>query len=100
MSPSEFETVPFAEGLLQGSKKHPDRDCIVVGDDRVTYRELEARGWKQDARGWSPEWYSRLGSNGERAQRTMRSAESALQITRLAPPLTIPVPRTRREPRG
>ncbi len=43
MSPPEFETVPFAEALLRGAKKHPDRDCIVVGDDRVTYGALEAR---------------------------------------------------------
>ena len=43
MSPPEFKTVPFAEALLRGSRKHPDRDCIVIGDDRVTYGALEAR---------------------------------------------------------
>ena len=43
MSPAEFETIPFAEVLLRGSRRHPDRDCIVVGNDRVTYGELEAQ---------------------------------------------------------
>ena len=43
MSLPEFETVPFAEVLLRGSRQHPDRDCIVVGNDRVTYGELEAQ---------------------------------------------------------
>ena len=43
MSLPEFETVPFAEVLLRGSRRHPDRDCIVVGNDRVTYGELEAQ---------------------------------------------------------
>ena len=46
MSPPEFKTVPFAEALLRGSRKHPDRDCIVIGDDRVTYGALEARARK------------------------------------------------------
>ncbi len=43
MSASEFETIPFAEVLLRGSARHPDRDCIVIDDQRVTYSELEAR---------------------------------------------------------
>ncbi len=43
MSPADFETIPLAEVLLRGSRRHPDRDCIVVGDQRVTYAELEAR---------------------------------------------------------
>ena len=43
MSPDDFETVPLAEVLLRGSRRHPDRDCIVVGDERVTYSELAAR---------------------------------------------------------
>ena len=43
MSVSEFETVPFAEVLLRGARRHPDRDCIVVSDDRVSYGELAAR---------------------------------------------------------
>mgnify|MGYP003322538062 FL=1 len=43
MSPADFETIPFAEVLLRGSRRHPDRDCIVVGNDRVTYGELEAQ---------------------------------------------------------
>ena len=42
MSQPEFETIPFAEVLLRGSRQHPDRDCIVVGDDRATYAELQA----------------------------------------------------------
>ena len=43
MSQPEFETIPFAEVLLRGSRQHPDRDCIVVGDERATYAELEAQ---------------------------------------------------------
>jgi len=43
LSQPEFETIPFAEVLLRGSRQHPDRDCIVVGDDRATYAELAAR---------------------------------------------------------
>ena len=43
MSQPEFETIPFAEVLLRGSRLHPDRDCIVVGDERSTYAELEAQ---------------------------------------------------------
>jgi len=43
LSQPKFETIPFAEVLLRGSRKHPDRDCIVVGDDRATYAELEAQ---------------------------------------------------------
>ena len=43
MSQPEFETIPFAEVLLRGSRQHPNRDCIVVGDDRATYAELAAR---------------------------------------------------------
>ena len=40
---AEFETVPFAEVLIRGARRHPDRDCIVVSDERVTYGELAAR---------------------------------------------------------
>mgnify|MGYP001324684023 FL=1 len=43
MSQPEFETIPFAEVLLRGSRQHPDRDCIVVGNERATYAELEAQ---------------------------------------------------------
>ena len=43
MSQPEFETAPFAEVLLRGSRRHPDRDCIVVSDKRVTYGEFEAQ---------------------------------------------------------
>lgn len=43
MSPPEFETIPFASALLRGAAAHPDRDCIVVSNDRVTYGALEAR---------------------------------------------------------
>ncbi len=43
MSLADFETIPFAEALLRGSRQHPDRNCIVVGDDRVTYGELEVQ---------------------------------------------------------
>ena len=43
MSQPEFETAPFAEVLLRGSRRHPDRDCIIVSDKRVTYGELEAQ---------------------------------------------------------
>ena len=43
LSPADFETIPFAEVLLRGASRHPDRDCIVVGDERVTYAELEAQ---------------------------------------------------------
>ena len=43
MSLADFETIPFGEVLLRGSRQHPDRDCIVVGDNRVTYGELGAQ---------------------------------------------------------
>jgi len=43
LSAPAFETVPLAEALLRGSAKHPDHDCIVIDDQRVTYSELEAR---------------------------------------------------------
>ncbi|HAU13779.1 MAG TPA: hypothetical protein DCS92_08725, partial [Gammaproteobacteria bacterium] len=43
MSLPDFETIPLAEALLRGSRQHPDRNCIVVGDDRVTYGELEVQ---------------------------------------------------------
>ena len=43
MSLPEFETLPFVEVLLRATRRHPDRDCIVVGDERVTYAELEGR---------------------------------------------------------
>lgn len=41
MSLADFETIPFAEALLRDSRKDPDRNCIVVGDERVTYGDLE-----------------------------------------------------------
>jgi len=43
LSPPEFETIPFASALMRGAAAHPDRDCIVVSNDRVTYGALEAR---------------------------------------------------------
>lgn len=43
MSWLEFETIPFAEALLRGAEVHPDRDCIVVSNGRVTCGALEAR---------------------------------------------------------
>jgi len=46
LSLPEFETLPLAEVLLRGARRHPDRDCIVVGDERVTYAELEERAWR------------------------------------------------------
>lgn len=39
----EFETSPFTEALLRGSANHPDRDCVVVSNDRATYGELATR---------------------------------------------------------
>lgn len=39
----DFTIAPFADALLRGALTHPDRDCIVVDNDRVTYSELEAR---------------------------------------------------------
>ena len=39
----KFETTPFADALLRGSATHPDRDCIVVSNDRATYGELATR---------------------------------------------------------
>ncbi|MGI9325745.1 MAG: class I adenylate-forming enzyme family protein [Pseudomonadales bacterium] len=40
---SEIATYPLAELLLRGSAKHPERDCIVLVNERATYGELEAR---------------------------------------------------------
>lgn len=40
---SEIAIYPLAELLLRGATKHPDRDCIVLVDERATYGELEAR---------------------------------------------------------
>ncbi|MGI9623186.1 MAG: class I adenylate-forming enzyme family protein [Acidimicrobiales bacterium] len=40
---TEFETIPLAEALLRGAAEHPERDCIVLTDDRVTYGELVDR---------------------------------------------------------
>ena len=37
------ETTPLADALLRGSATHPDRDCIVVSNDRATYGELATR---------------------------------------------------------
>ena len=39
----DIEPLPLAELLLHGAAAHPDRDCIVLPDERVTYGELEAR---------------------------------------------------------
>ena len=39
----EFETSPFTKALLRGSANHPDRDCVVVSNDRATYGELATR---------------------------------------------------------
>jgi len=35
-------TYPLGELLLRGAAEHPDRDCIVLTDERATYGELEA----------------------------------------------------------
>jgi len=43
LSSLEFTTSLFAEALLRGAAQHPDRDCIVVSDQRVTYAEQEAQ---------------------------------------------------------
>ena len=43
LSSLEFTTSPFAEALLCGAAKHPERDCIVVSDQRVTYAEQATR---------------------------------------------------------
>jgi fatty-acyl-CoA synthase len=40
---TDFHTVPLAEALLEGARSHPDRDCIVLVDERVTYGELADR---------------------------------------------------------
>lgn len=40
---TEFQTVPLAEALLRGAAANPDRDCIVLMDERVTYAELVDR---------------------------------------------------------
>jgi crotonobetaine/carnitine-CoA ligase len=36
-SMSDTATYPLAELLLRGAAKHPDRDCIVLIDERATY---------------------------------------------------------------
>lgn len=41
--PTVFHTIPFAETLLRGAQSHPERDCIVLLDERVTYGELAQR---------------------------------------------------------
>ena len=33
----DFTIATFADALLRGALTHPDRDCIVVDNDRVTY---------------------------------------------------------------
>lgn len=35
--------LPLAESLLDGAQHHPDRDCIVLVDERATYGQLAAR---------------------------------------------------------
>ncbi len=35
--------IPLAGLLQRGAQRHPDRDCIVLVDERVTYAELESR---------------------------------------------------------
>lgn len=43
MSMTENTTRPLPELLLSGAAKHPNRDCIVLEGERVTYGELEVR---------------------------------------------------------
>ncbi len=40
---SEITTRPLAELLLAGAAHHPDRDCVVLLDERATYGQLAAR---------------------------------------------------------
>jgi fatty-acyl-CoA synthase len=39
----ETESRPLGEMLLHGAAAHPDRDCIVLVDERATYGELAVR---------------------------------------------------------
>jgi fatty-acyl-CoA synthase len=43
MSISEITTLSLPELLLSRAAEHPDRDCIVLEGERVTYGELEVR---------------------------------------------------------
>ncbi len=43
MRKGEITTYPLAELLLRGAAAHPERDCIVLVDERATYGELEIR---------------------------------------------------------
>ena len=43
MSLSEIITLSLPDLLLSRAAKHPNRDCIILEDERVTYGELEAR---------------------------------------------------------
>ena len=40
---SDITILPLSELLLSRAAKHPNRDCIVLEDERVTYGELEVR---------------------------------------------------------
>lgn len=40
---TEFETLPLGEVLLRRAAQHPDRDCIVLVDERVTYGQQVER---------------------------------------------------------
>jgi fatty-acyl-CoA synthase len=40
---NSIEWVPLPKLLLRGAARHPDRDCIVLKDARLTYSELEER---------------------------------------------------------
>jgi len=40
---SETDTLTLGELLLRGAERHPDRDCIVLVEERVTYGELAER---------------------------------------------------------
>ena len=40
---TESDTASLAEMLLRGAAAHPDRDCMVLVDERATYGELAAR---------------------------------------------------------
>ena len=37
---TDVEIVPLAEALRRGADRHPDRDCIVFAEERVTYAQL------------------------------------------------------------
>ena len=43
MTMIDIKTLPLPELLLSRAAKHPDRDCIVLEGERVTYGELEVR---------------------------------------------------------